>query len=435
MNQRQTAASRATCRLALPLIALCLFTFESGCSGQPDFDVIIREGTVYDGTGELSGIRRADVGITGDRIRAIGDLSARRAPLVIEANGKVVAPGFIDAQSRAGLTLLADASGDNHLRQGITSEILADGNALWSAATADALTLQRYNVTLDWSGLSGYFNKLESHGTAINVGTLVPLSAARAAAGRDAFIDAAMRDGAFGIVDDLHAGEQELSTVAPIAGRYGGVVMVHADSEAAATDEAMVAVGAQARRLIIADLSHALSNHPASEITARMLRVIARMTYVLGTVTPYPSAPGEADAAVQEIMKFSGALIVTDSGTMRDSTAEAGVHPAAFGAFPRLFALVRDAHLLELREAVRRTTSTPATLYQIQERGFVRENYFADLVVFDPQTISDRATFEKPNQYPAGIEYVMVNGVVELTPRGVTGSRAGSRLLRRPPSR
>ena len=435
MNERQTAASCPTCRLALPLIVLCLFTFESGCSGQPDFDVIIHGGTVYDGTGELSGIRRADVGITGDRIRAIGDLSARRAPLVIEAHGKVVVPGFIDAQSRAGLTLLADASGENHLRQGITSEILADGNALWSAATADALALQRYNVTLDWSGLSGYFNKLESHGTAINVGTLVPLSAARAAAGRDAFIDAALRDGAFGIVDDVHAGEQELSAVAPVAGRYGGIVMVHADSEAAATDAAMVAVGSQARRLIIADLSHAQSNHPASEITARMLRVIAQMTYVLGTLTPYPPSRGEADAAVQEIMKFSGALIVTDSRTMKDSIAETGVHPAAFGAFPRLFALVRDAHLLELREAVRRATSTPATLYQIQERGFVRENYFADLVVFDPQTISDRATFEKPNQYPAGIEYVIVNGVVELTPRGVTGSRAGSRLLHRPASR
>ena len=55
--------------------------------------------------------------------------------------------------------------------------------------------------------------------------------------------------------------------------------------------------------------------------------------------------------------------------------------------------------------------------------------------MFDPQTISDRATFEKPNQYAVGIEYVIVNGVVELTPRGLTGSRAGSRLLRRPASR
>ena len=207
--------------------------------------------------------------------------------------------------------------------------------------------------------------------------------------------------------------------------------MVHADSEVAATDAAVVAVGSQARRLIIADLSHAPATHPASEMNARMLRVIPRMTYVLGTVTPYPAAPGEPDTGVRDTIKFSGVMIVTDSSTMKDSTASAGVHPAAFGAFPRLFTLVRDAHLLELREAVRRATSTPAAVYQIQERGFIRENYFADLVVFDPQTISDRATFEKPNQYPVGIEYVIVNGVVELTPRGLTGSRAGSRLLRR----
>jgi N-acyl-D-amino-acid deacylase len=416
--------------------AICLFAFAAGCSTQPDFDLIIRGGTVYDGTGELPGVRRADVGITGDRIRAIGDLSARRAPVVIEANGKAVAPGFIDAQSRSGLTLLADGSGENHLRQGITSEILADGSpALWSAATADPVALQRYNLTLDWSGLGGYFTKVESRGTAINVGTLVPLSVARTAGDRNAFIDAAMRDGAFGIVDDVHADGQEVSAAAAIAGRYGGVVMVHADSEVAATDDAIVAVGSQARRLIIADLSHAPASHPASEMITRILRVIARMTYVLGTMTPYPPAPGEPDTAVRETMKFGGTMIVTDSGTMKDSTAAAGVHPAAFGAFPRLFALVRDAHLIELREAVRRATSTPATLYQIQERGFVRENYFADLVVFDPQTISDRATFEKPNQYAVGIEYVIVNGVVELTPRGLTGSRAGSRLLRRPASR
>src|SRR4051812_8887492 len=115
------------------LVIVVLFACAVGCSGEPDFDVIIRGGTVYDGTGELPGVRRADVAIAGDRIRAIGDLSARRAPLVIDATDKVVAPGFIDAQSRSGLSLVADGSGDNHLRQGITSEILVDGSpAAWN---------------------------------------------------------------------------------------------------------------------------------------------------------------------------------------------------------------------------------------------------------------------------------------------------------------
>ena len=154
----------------------------------------------------------------------------------------------------------------------------------------------------------------------------------------------------------------------------------------------------------------------------------------VGTLTPYASAKGESDAAIRQALRFGGTLVVTDAQTMKDSTRAADTQPAAFGAFPRLFALARDAQVTELRDAIRRVTSTPATLYQLQQRGYIRENYFADLVVFDPQTIADRATFEKPNQYPVGIDYVIVNGVVELTPRGTTGARAGSRLVHVPSS-
>ena len=70
-----------------------------------------------------------------------------------------------------------------------------------------------------------------------------------------------------------------------------------------------------------------------------------------------------------------------------------------------------------------------ASIFQIAQRGIIRENLFADIVVFDERAIADRATFEKPNQYPAGIEYVIVNGVVALSPKGLTGSRPGSRLV------
>jgi len=77
----------------------------------------------------------------------------------------------------------------------------------------------------------------------------------------------------------------------------------------------------------------------------------------------------------------------------------------------------------------------PASVFQIQQRGIIREGYYADLVVFDARTVADRATFEQPNQYPTGIDYVIVNGVVTLTPKGLTGSRPGTRLLHRPPGR
>jgi len=420
--------------LSRMLTALGLAACAATCSQQPEFDLVIRGGTVYDGSGEIPGERLADVGIIGDRIRTIGDLRGREAGTSIDATGKAVAPGFIDAQSRAGLTLLADGSADNHLRQGITSEIIADGSpALWTTATADTASLQRYGLTLDWNGLPGYFTKLETRGIAINVGTLVPLSAANATGRSSASLDAAMKDGALGVLDDVHANQQEITTAAGIAGRYGGTAMIHSDSTIAASYDALVSVGSQVRLLIVADISHA-PGQAVAEMVARLSRAIARNVPAVGTLTPYASAKGESDTAIRQALRFGGTLVVTDAKTMKDSTSAADTQPAAFGAFPRLFALARDAQVTELRDAIRRVTSTPATLYQLQQRGYIRENYFADLVVFDPQTIADRATFEKPNQYPVGIDYVIVNGVVELTPRGITGARAGSRLVHVPPS-
>jgi N-acyl-D-amino-acid deacylase len=411
------------------LLAACACLSVS-CSSEPDFDLIVRGGTVYDGTGETVGIRRADVGIAGDRIRQIGDLGARTAREVIDAAGKVVAPGFIDAQSRSGLTLLADGSGDSHLRQGITSEILADNSpAFWTAPTADTTALRLYGITLDWTGLAGYFDKLESRGTAINVGSLVPLSLARAAGNSAAFIDAAMRDGAFGLVDDANAGVAEVVAASGPVGMHDGIVMARADSPVASSDEAVMAVGAQAHRMVIAGLSHATQDHPAPELIGRMLRAAPRNVFVYGTMTPYAALPGEAETSVREAAKFGGVLVGTDTSAVRDSSARPDTHPAAFGAFPRLVGPYVRERVLELPEAIRRATSVPASVFQLQQRGIIRENYYADIVVFDARTVADRATFEKPNQYPAGIDYVVVNGVVVLTPKGPTGARPGTRLV------
>jgi N-acyl-D-amino-acid deacylase len=416
--------------------AVCLPAFAAGCSHQPDFDVVVRGGTIYDGTGELSGVRQADVGITGDRIRAIGDLGARRGAVEINATGKAVAPGFIDAQSRSGITLLANGEGDSHLRQGITSEILADGSpALWTSSTATSPLLERYGVTFDWNGLSGYFAKLESRGTAINVGTLVPLSLARAAGNTSTFIDAAMRDGAFGIVDDVNAAAQELSAAAASTGRSAGIAMVHADSQTVASDDAIVALGTQVRRLVIADVSRSAPAVQASELIGRIARALSRKADVMATAVPYPPAPGESDAGTREALKFGSTLVVTDAPATSAAANKADVRPAAFGAFPRWLAMTREEGNPNLREAVRRVTSAAAALYDLPRRGIIREDYYADIVVFDPMRVSDRASFEKPNQYPVGINYVIVNGVIELTPQGVTGARAGTRLLRRSSNR
>ncbi len=416
--------------------AVSVLAVAAGCSQQPDFDVIVRGGTIYDGTGELSGVRQADVGITGDRIRVVGNLGTSRGTIEINATGKAVAPGFIDAQSRSGITLLANGEGDSHLRQGITSEILADGSpALWTSSTATSPTLERYGVTFDWNGLAGYFAKLEARGTAINVGTLIPLSLARTAAAPSTFIDAAMRDGAFGVVDDVNAGAEELSAAAASAGRSAGIAMVHADNQAVATDDGMVGLGMQVRRLVIADVPGAAPTVQASELIGRIARALSRKADVMATAVPYSPAPGESDAGAREALKFGSTLVVTDAAATSAAANKDDVGPAAFGAFPRWLAMTREDGHIELREAVRRATSAAAALYDLPRRGIVREGYFADIVVFDPMTVADRASFEKPNEYPVGINYVIVNGVVELTPQGATGARAGTRLLRRSPNR
>src|SRR5688572_18643322 len=151
-------------RFALLVLSACTACAQPGTR----FDLIVRGGDVLDGSGQPA--RRADVGVTGDRITAIGDLGSAQAGRVIDASGLVVAPGFIDVQGQSGTTLIADGNGESHIRQGITSEIIGEGSspAFWTAETADVDALRPFGVTFDWAGFDGYFNKLEHRGIAIN---------------------------------------------------------------------------------------------------------------------------------------------------------------------------------------------------------------------------------------------------------------------------
>jgi dihydroorotase/N-acyl-D-amino-acid deacylase len=107
-------------------------------------------------------------------------------------------------------------------------------------------------------------------------------------------------------------------------------------------------------------------------------------------------------------------------------------HPRTYGSFPKIMGrYVREQNLMPLEEAVRKATSLPAQRLGIQDRGLVREGLYADLVIFDPETIADRATYEKPHQYSAGIEYVVINGQVVLDRGQITDARPG-RVIRGP---
>jgi N-acyl-D-aspartate/D-glutamate deacylase len=102
------------------------------------------------------------------------------------------------------------------------------------------------------------------------------------------------------------------------------------------------------------------------------------------------------------------------------------VHPRAYGSYPRIFGeYVRERGLLTLSDAVRKATSLSAQRLGIRDRGLLREGFYADVVVFDPATIADRATYEKPHQFAVGIPYVLVNGEVVVDDGRITSARPG----------
>jgi dihydroorotase/N-acyl-D-amino-acid deacylase len=123
----------------------------------------------------------------------------------------------------------------------------------------------------------------------------------------------------------------------------------------------------------------------------------------------------------QPWMKFG-----TDAGGQDPARARGMTHPRAYGNYPRALGhYVRDAGVMSLEEAIRKMTSAVATRLSIRDRGTLREGAFADVVVFDPATIIDRATYEQPHQLSEGVRHVLVNGVAVVSDGVHTGATPG----------
>ncbi len=140
---------------------------------------------------------------------------------------------------------------------------------------------------------------------------------------------------------------------------------------------------------------------------------------------------------VRTALRHPLVMLGTDSGGMAPDSPPptAGVHPRAWGSAARILAkYVREEHVLTLEEAIRKMTSMPAQRMRLWDRGLVRPGAFADLVVFDPATIRDRATFAEPRQYAEGVRYVTVNGQLVVDGAQLTAARPG-RALRGPGTR
>jgi N-acyl-D-amino-acid deacylase len=234
-------------------------------SGERDFDILIRNGHIMDGSGNPW--YAGDVGIRGNRIVAIGNLAGAHAKRVVDAKGMAVAPGFIDMLGQSETSLLIDSRSLSKLSQGITSEITGEGGSI---APQDELTLEpmkpfldHYKLTVDWTDLEGYFRRLEKSGTPINLGTYVGAAQVREAVLGDVdraptadelakmkgLVATAMQQGAMGVSTALiyppghFAKTDELIALASVAGSYGGIYASHMRSEGraemAALDEAI----------------------------------------------------------------------------------------------------------------------------------------------------------------------------------------------------
>jgi N-acyl-D-aspartate/D-glutamate deacylase len=136
------------------------------------------------------------------------------------------------------------------------------------------------------------------------------------------------------------------------------------------------------------------------------------------------------EADIERIMRHPLAMIETDGDPV--AYGHGFPHPRSYGAFPRVLArYVRERKILTLEEAIRRMTSLAADQIGQSERGRIREGAFADITVFDPERIEDRATYLDPHRYAVGIEHVIVNGVPVIRDGSFTGERPG-RVVRGP---
>ena len=541
--------------LPILFVLLCL-----GAAHAADYDVIIRNGAIYDGTGAPAYM--ADVGISGDRMAAVGDLEKQTATLEIDASGLAVAPGFFNMLSHAHLSLLTDGRAMSDVLQGVTFEVLSEISlSPVSGPTAKMLTRMfgEDDVELSWRSLNDYLELVESSGVATNFGTFVSAGTVRmnvlgmgdvdpTEAQLDemrAQVEQAMKDGAFGLTTALiyapntFAETEELIELAKVAGRYGGLYTAHMRSEGNRFIEAIdetLRIGREANlpvkihhlkaggqpnwpKMDVAISKIEALRKEGIPVTADMYTYVAGATGLDASMPPWVQAGGyekwaerlrdpEIRARVKEEMatdaqdwenlgyfagpdgmlffefrnddlkKFTGMklsavaaargqddyrdtiidLVIEDGsrvGTVyflmseenlrkqiqqpwmmfgsdapavaaEGKTLQSAAHPRTYGNIARLLGkYVRDENVISLEEAVRRLTLLPAQTLSIAERGRLAPGFYADITIFDPDTVGDRSTFDDSHQYSVGVRHVLVNGVPVVADGEHTGATPG----------
>ncbi len=319
----------------------CALLVAAACSGPPApappgqapsssspaaYDLVIVRGRIVDGTG--APWFRADIGIVGDRIEAIGNLASAQATARIDAANLVVAPGFIDLLGQSEFNVLVDARAASKIMQGITTEITGEGASI--APVNDRMTEDRkasfahFGVTQDWRSLEEYFARLARTPSAINLGTFVGSGGIRdyvigkenrpaTAADLDAMrklVAEAMEQGALGVSSSLQyvpnrfASTEELVELAKVAARYGGIYITHQRSESGKLFESLDEVFTIAERADIpAEIWHLKAAYKANwgkmpEALRRLEAARERGLRVTANIYPYNRASNGLDACL-----------------------------------------------------------------------------------------------------------------------------------------
>lgn len=473
------------------------------------FDLIIRNGEIVDGEGTAR--RKADVGVRGDTIAAVGDLAREKGGAEFDASGRVVCPGFIDVHTHDDNSLLDRPDMFYKTSQGVTSVVV--GNCGISLApyrlTGDRPLppLDLLGSRFDFPRMRDFFDRLAGDPPATNAAMLCGHTTLRLGAmdgvDRPATVDeiAAMRDrlgealdaGAVGLSTGLAyapampAPTGEIIELAALLGPAGAIYTTHLRYEDERIEEAMeeaFLIGRESDAAVV--LSHhkvaGEANFGRTKVTLPIIDAVRKRQKVDLDVYPYTAAstvitaervgkskrvlitwsdahpehagrdladvaremgcapeeaagrlqPGGAiyfmmdEEDVQRVIAYPHSMIASD-GLPNDEHP----HPRLWGTFPRVLGRYsRELGLITLEDAVRRMTGMPAAVFGLSGRGLLREGYAADLVVFDPDTVIDRADFDDPVQPAAGIDAVFVNGQAVMRDGAATGARPG-RALRR----
>lgn len=235
--------------------SLLLAAILVGCKKQ-EYDVIIRGGTVYDGSGKPGVV--TDVAINADTVAFIGDLSKAVGKKEIDAKGLAVAPGFINMLSWAVESLIIDGKSQSDIRQGVTLEVFGEGNSMGplnETMKAEVLEAMKRNpdfkYDIDWTTLGEYLESLEKRGVAPNVASFIGATSVRihelGYANRlpnaeelermKVLVKQAMEEGAMGVGSSLiyapanYSNTEELIEICKVAGEYGGMYITHMRSE------------------------------------------------------------------------------------------------------------------------------------------------------------------------------------------------------------